>query len=336
MNITYREKDGGIQAIVSYKKNNKWRQKSKQGFATKKDAKKWAEKIVFELQEDIRDNISDGEITLSQLIELYLEYLEGHCKESTVITAKAELGSFRAKAEHLLERSVNTIKPFEITNIFLKNRKETGKSYHALNTRITALFGFAINELRAIRDNPCKRLPSISEDQRIMYIDDYLYQEILTSMEHRPDWQLFLRLLRETGIRRLEAFGLTLDHVFPDRIKIDRQWQRGTFSTCKTPNSVREVPIKPALYRALKSVKTNDIHGRIFLFSEAALRLHLSNFRVSFHCFRHTYATDLVALGINLKAAADVLGDTMDTFIKTYVESSAAEKEKAFDLIRNA
>ncbi len=31
-NITYREKDGGIQAIVSYKKNGEWKQKSKQGF----------------------------------------------------------------------------------------------------------------------------------------------------------------------------------------------------------------------------------------------------------------------------------------------------------------
>lgn len=336
MNITYREKDSGIQAIVSYKKNNKWRQKSKQGFSTKKDAKRWAEKTMFELQEDIRDNIDNGEITLSQLIELYLEYLEGHRKESTIITAKAELASFKTKAEHLLERSINTIKPFEITNIFLKNRKETGKSYHALNTRITALFRFAVKELRAIRDNPCTRLPSISEDQRILYVDDELYQKILASIDHRPDWQLFLRLLRETGIRRLEAFGLTLDRIFPDRIKIDRQWQRGTFTTCKTTNSVREVPIKPELYRALKDVKTNDIHGRIFLFSESALRLHLSNFRVSFHCFRHTFATDLVAMGINLKAASDILGDTMDTFIKTYVESSTAEKEKAFELIRNA
>ena len=31
-NITYRKKDNGIQVIISYKLNNKWRQKSKQGF----------------------------------------------------------------------------------------------------------------------------------------------------------------------------------------------------------------------------------------------------------------------------------------------------------------
>ena len=39
MNVTIREKDSGFQAIVSYKQNGKWKQKSKQGFKLRKDAK---------------------------------------------------------------------------------------------------------------------------------------------------------------------------------------------------------------------------------------------------------------------------------------------------------
>ena len=38
-NTTIRRKDKGYQCIVSYKEGNKWRQKSKQGFATQKEAK---------------------------------------------------------------------------------------------------------------------------------------------------------------------------------------------------------------------------------------------------------------------------------------------------------
>ncbi|MDU7714688.1 MAG: Arm DNA-binding domain-containing protein, partial [Clostridium butyricum] len=39
-NVTYRQKDKGWQFIISYKDyNGKWRQKSKQGFKTKKEAK---------------------------------------------------------------------------------------------------------------------------------------------------------------------------------------------------------------------------------------------------------------------------------------------------------
>lgn len=37
-NITYRQKDKGWQFIISYKLDNKWKQKSKQGFRTKSDA----------------------------------------------------------------------------------------------------------------------------------------------------------------------------------------------------------------------------------------------------------------------------------------------------------
>ena len=39
-NLTFREKDKGWQCIVSYKeKSGKWKQKSKQGFKTKREAK---------------------------------------------------------------------------------------------------------------------------------------------------------------------------------------------------------------------------------------------------------------------------------------------------------
>lgn len=47
-NITYREKDKGIQYIISYKdRSGRWRQKSKQGFAKMSEAKKAALKKRF-------------------------------------------------------------------------------------------------------------------------------------------------------------------------------------------------------------------------------------------------------------------------------------------------
>ena len=36
---TFRQKDNGWQIIISYKDGDKWRQKSRQGFARKSDAK---------------------------------------------------------------------------------------------------------------------------------------------------------------------------------------------------------------------------------------------------------------------------------------------------------
>ena len=52
-NITYRERYGKMQFIISYKdQSSKWRQKSKQGFAKKGDAKKAADKMLDELKEN--------------------------------------------------------------------------------------------------------------------------------------------------------------------------------------------------------------------------------------------------------------------------------------------
>ena len=57
-NISYRKKDKGIQCIISYKENGKWKQKSKQGFEDsrkgKNEAKQWAIDMVNELEKTVK------------------------------------------------------------------------------------------------------------------------------------------------------------------------------------------------------------------------------------------------------------------------------------------
>ena len=63
-NLTFREKDKGWQCIVSYKeKLGKWKQKSKQGFKTKKEAKVYSNVIIKELEGKQEINSELGEIT---------------------------------------------------------------------------------------------------------------------------------------------------------------------------------------------------------------------------------------------------------------------------------
>ena len=45
-NFTIRKKDKGFQIIVAYKDGYKWKQKSKQGFKTKREAKEYGHVIV--------------------------------------------------------------------------------------------------------------------------------------------------------------------------------------------------------------------------------------------------------------------------------------------------
>ena len=70
----YREKDGGIQAIVSYKYDDstQWKTKSKQGFKKISDAKRWASSMIVELADGEGRQLMDENMTLGDAVELFL------------------------------------------------------------------------------------------------------------------------------------------------------------------------------------------------------------------------------------------------------------------------
>ncbi|EHL10643.1 hypothetical protein HMPREF9629_00858 [Peptoanaerobacter stomatis] len=80
-----------------------------------------------------------------------------------------------------------------------------------------------------------------------------------------------------------------------------------------------DVPI--GLYNEIKSLKIQSIDGYIFTFCQSALYSILRKFKISAHCFRHTYASNMLNKGVNIKVVADLLGDTLDTVIKTYIQT---------------
>ena len=47
-----REKNGGICLILSYKVNSKWKQKTRQGFKTLREAKQYQDKLLAAAKED--------------------------------------------------------------------------------------------------------------------------------------------------------------------------------------------------------------------------------------------------------------------------------------------
>ena len=74
-NLTIRKKDKGYQIIVSYKDGYKWKQKSKQGFATQRDAKLYGQQIVDNLKKTITNPLDDSlkDITLIEFYKIYTD-----------------------------------------------------------------------------------------------------------------------------------------------------------------------------------------------------------------------------------------------------------------------
>ena len=72
-NMTIRRKNKGYQVIISFKDGRKWRQKSKQGFDTKRDAKMYGLKIVDKLKSTvITIDSSKSDITFLHFYNIYI------------------------------------------------------------------------------------------------------------------------------------------------------------------------------------------------------------------------------------------------------------------------
>ena len=71
-NISTRPKDNGIQAIISFKVGEKWKQKSKQGFKKVSDAKRWAQNEVLELKKLNISNFEYQDLTFKELADIFL------------------------------------------------------------------------------------------------------------------------------------------------------------------------------------------------------------------------------------------------------------------------
>lgn len=93
-NFTFREKDKGFQVILSYKDNRGcWKQKSKQGFKTKREAKIAGDKLLEEVKANApiyMDN-STARITFGEFSAMYLNDIRrsiAYIQHSTRIPAR--------------------------------------------------------------------------------------------------------------------------------------------------------------------------------------------------------------------------------------------------------
>lgn len=336
MNITIRQRSNGKwQAIVSYKdKRNKWKQKSKGGFEKRKEASLWANEMSYELKKLEKKGILGNSYTLEETCELFIEMKTQTISKGTIKGYKRAIEFF----EVFKNEEVNSIKSIDLLNYVKEQRKKTGKLYNDYIDKLKTILSFAVDDLHACEYNPCNLLykDKTELDNRIKFIDKSFYKEILDSMNTEKK-KLLIRVLYETGMRIGEALGICTQYVKNRLIEVKNQWNTGTRTVTpilKTKNSYRFVPISEELYKDLKKA-TFDINGLIFFdVSYDYIRLKLQSFNTSCHCFRHTRATILVSSGIDLTVVSAIIGDKIETVLKTYVNLNTNEIDDKYEKVR--
>lgn len=336
-NISYRNKDKGIQAIISYKDNDgKWKQKSKQGFTRQKDAKPWIKKTTEELEKNIKVAEDFRGITFGEFKDVYLQDKKRHAT-NTILCYKNAYKSFEALNDMpLTEISYINIKPCIDKMIDVDGLKKS--TIDKYMTCIASTLNHAKNIYKIIVENPLYKkqyeLPKENKKKKINALNKDELDSLLSKLEGM-DYIISL-IASKCGLRIGEIIGLqdTAFNFGSAEVTIDKQWkviaESGAcgFGSPKSVNSSRTVPIPSSYVHEIKKYVTGCVIGidrRIFpdaRTTNACTRLNAKFKRcghlATVHDLRHTYATTLLFNGFDYKTVAELMGDTVDTIIKNY------------------
>ena len=328
---TFRKKDNAWQIVISFKIGNTWKQKSKQGFATKREAKECEEELIKQIKKAPRpvDKALKG-ITLMQFCEEFLRARKSllHGSQVNYRTVVKSLGN-------LAEKQIDRITFRDLQNAISgwEFAPATQSNYRIY---LKALFAAAIKPYKLITENPMEdiEIAKAREKKQRRTVTDEELRKILKALKDDPEATLVVNILYYTGLRRGELMGLTWNKINwkESTMTIDAQYNKtktGKLSvqTPKSRNGYREIPIPSKLLTILKHYHNTypiRLDRRLFTFPVVVVRRVCVAMRIvhpdlSPHCLRHTYATRLLAQGVDVRTVAALIGDDTETTVRTYV-----------------
>lgn len=225
------------------------------------------EKEIFKMLEK-GINYSEGNITVLELVERYLELQQG-IRYNTKVTHNTVLNIL--KKEDFANRKIKDINMFDAQKWFVE-LKEDGKGYSTIKNIkgvVRPAFEYAYNNmfiernpfdfsLKGIISKPTEKREAISKRDQELFMnfirDDKIYSKYYDE----------LYLLLNTGMRVSEFCGLTLDDINFEKgyIRIERQLSRergGKYyiELTKTENGARLLPIKDDIEETLMCIIRN-------------------------------------------------------------------------------
>lgn len=349
-NVNYRIKDKGWQCIVSYKDDlGKWKQKSKQGFKTKKEAKAYSNIIIKELETKQELNFELKEITLKEFIDTFLDHSSLYKEENTLGSYKYALNKLR----NLYNKELSKITTLDLQKIFDNLAKQNIKnsSMKMIKSKISFMFNTAVNQYNIIENNPVNKVvinsKDKSEEKRSLTLKEL---NDLINKTNSIKYKLFIAICGMCGLRRGEASGLTWDNIdfINNTLTIDKQWKRlktgWGLGECKTSNSYRTVPFNSTVRKLLIEYKGSypiNIDNRIFSFinmdnlsTSVYNCIRKAGYDVTVHELRHTFATILIQNNVDFKTAAKLLGHDVEQTMNTYSHVNDEMLERAKNVIQ--
>lgn len=354
--FSYREKDGGIQLILSYKVGNKWRQKSRQGFRTKREANESKSDLLKAAERSASLNVDLENITLRQFFDLFFfPDRVAPLEENTRHKYRNAMKSFGP----LADLPIKKITYLDISDFVQQERARNMKT-STINLRLATLktiLTAAVKPYRIIQESPATDYSALPTQRakRVKALTSEQLTHLLSVLkaDYSPYYYAIASIAGLAGLRRSEILALMWSDIdFSAReIRVTKQATvrasrtRADTKKPKTENSVRTVPMSPQLISALKYLQCatpRSIDNRLFAFVNVndicALNKTIGSLSPGFtlHGLRHTFATLMLKNGANIQTVAALIGDTVQTAMNTYIHYTDDLRKEAAQIVQTA
>lgn len=344
-NFSVRKRGNKWHLICSYKTPDGWKQKTKGGFALRKEAMSWKgkEALIKEIEKAEAVSPAFQNITLRGFLEFYIA-------EHPTLTYNTII-NYRTSIANLPQIADKPIKDISLLMIIgaLRALQDTPGRLKATRTHLRTFFSSAVM-YNAIAKNPLAdyKFPKIESDKENKRLRVFTDEQIADVMRRGADNEpsLLMAIAAATGMRGGEILGLKWSDIdfATSRLIVNKQWKRigrengktiYGWGNVKNKNGNRTLFVPPSLMRILIEYKAShpiNISGRIATINNAGdLRKYIVRRypNHSMHDFRHTFGTRLSLTCPNVSILAATLGDSEETVVKTYLNYSEEMRKVA-------
>lgn len=286
-------------------------------------------------------------IPLSDFITKYLEYSKQNKSEGTYRT---DLSRIRIFEKFLKEKGIQKLE--DITQELVEEFKSVTlqRSSAATFNRYLEMIKAMLNKAvawRHLKENPLEdfKKMKITNARQVRFFTSEEISAILDKAT--PFMEKAIKILLYTGMRRSELVYLTWDDIdFRNKlITVQSKPEVGFHPKSHRP---RSIPIHPELEQLLLDLpqrgkyvldngKNEPAHCRDYCSDRFARILKETGIRnAKLHTLRHTFASNLVMAGVDLRTVQELLGHSTVKMTERYAHLSPDHKTRAVKLLKFA
>ena len=284
-------------------------------------------------------------ISLHDFIAKYLQYCQDNKSGATY---KTDLSRIKAVRQFLRSKGIEKLEGItpavieEFRSVVL--RTSSTNTFNHYLTLIKAMLNKAV-AWRNLKENPLKNVKKLKSTnaRQIRFLTP---KEICAILENAGDlMQRVIKILLYTGMRRSELVFLTWDDIdFHNKlITVQSKPEIGFHPKSHRP---RSIPINPDLEQLLLDLpqkgkylfddgKGKPLHCKDYYTKQFEKILKMADVKnANLHTLRHTFASNLVMAGVDLRTVQELLGHSTISVTERYAHLSPDHRTRAVNVLK--